>query len=780
MSSDATPGGEPVAGLSRDHASQVIQILENYLGELEQGRPVTPEDLARRYPDFADALRPYLDKLETLHHAAVGLRDSDQALSPSSDTPMASRSRLGEFRILREVGRGGMGVVYEAEQTSLGRRVALKVLPFAAALDEKQLQRFKNEAQAAAHLHHPHIVPVHAVGSEGGVHYYAMQFIDGQTLAALIDELRRLAGRMELQATSFRADGRGPKAQVNLVHAWPRELAAAAHSPRGDRTAILPTQRPTRNPAFFRTAALLGHQAAKAIEHAHQSGVVHRDIKPANLLVDRRGHLWVTDFGLARVQSEACLTRTGDVVGTARYMSPEQALGRPCEVDHRTDVFALGATLYELVTLRPCFDGQDRQELVRQITEEEPVPPRRINPAIPLDLETLLLKALAKEPAGRYATAQELAEDLQCFIENKPIRARRPTLAERGARWARRHKPVVRAAAVLLLLAVAGIVAFAGMLWREQARTRAKEAEAQAHRQRAEENFLRACKGITQSLVRLYDKRWSDVPQIKSLRRDVTDQSVSFLNGLLATATADPIARLDAAQVCFVLGAIHRLRGDMGQTENIYRQAVSLGELLTADDPDNMRHWHTLALAHNLLGLVVQEGGRTWQADNEFDQAVEAYRRAVQLDADFCTLNDFAWLLANCPKVSLRDSAEAVRLAEGALAMAPSSEENPHHHANCLNTLGVAYYRAGNLQAAVQTLRKSMELRDGGDANDWLFLAMAYFRLGERAQANHWYEKSIREAPVLGLACESIVAYQKEAMALIRPRQSGSKPRADQ
>src|SRR5207253_9593257 len=180
---------------------------------------------------------------------------------------------------------------------------------------------------------------------------------------------------------------------------------------------------------------------------------VHRDVKPANLMLDERGTLWVTDFGLAHVQhSEASLTMTGDLVGTLRYMSPEQALAKRVVIDHRTDVYSLGVTLYELLTLRPAFDGKDRQELLRQIAFEEPPRPRRLERGIPAELETIVLKAMEKNPAERYATAQELADDLERFVKDEPILARRPTLVQRARKWARRHKPLVRATAALLVV----------------------------------------------------------------------------------------------------------------------------------------------------------------------------------------------------------------------------------------------------------------------------------------------------------------------------------------
>jgi len=184
-------------------------------------------------------------------------------------------------------------------------------------------------------------------------------------------------------------------------------------------------------------------QAAEALEHAHQMGVVHRDIKPSNLLVDAGGQLRITDFGLAMIQGDPALTMTGDIVGTLRYMSPEQASGDRRVLDAHTDIYSLGVTLYELVTLRPAFPGEDRQRLLQQIANDDPPPPRDVNPLIPRDLETIVLKAMAKEPSQRYAVAQEFADDLQHFLADEPIRARRPSLADRATKWALRHRPLV-------------------------------------------------------------------------------------------------------------------------------------------------------------------------------------------------------------------------------------------------------------------------------------------------------------------------------------------------
>jgi Flp pilus assembly protein TadD/serine/threonine protein kinase len=439
-----------------------------YLLAVEQGQAVDTDELLARHPDFATELAEFLANHAEIELRAAPLREAVQGLRGQPPAPACSipeHGRLGDFQVVREVGRGGMAVVYEAEQISLGRRVALKVLPFAATLDARQLQRFKHEAQAAGHLQHTNIVPVYFVGCERGVHFYAMQYVEGQTLAALIADLRRHSDRPGQQSPA----ATGP-------YVPPAEPAAAATQP----VAGLSTAHSHREPAFFRAAAQLAIQAAEALEHAHQMGVVHRDIKPANLMVDGRGNLWVTDFGLAQFQTDASLTVTGDLVGTVRYMSPEQALANRVLIDHRTDIYSLGVTLYELLTLRPAFAGKDRQELLRQITFEEPCRPRRLNRAIPAELETIVLKAMEKNPADRYATAQALADDLRRWLEDKPIQARRPSLVQRARKWGQRHRTMVRTAAVCLLLTLVVVAGSVGWVVRDQA-ARRTETEREAN-----------------------------------------------------------------------------------------------------------------------------------------------------------------------------------------------------------------------------------------------------------------------------------------------------------
>jgi WD40 repeat protein/serine/threonine protein kinase len=472
---------------SVDKDACLAEVLDAYLATLHAGTAPSQEELLARHPDLAGDLKECLASLAFIRQAALPATTAGAAKDgpPEGDSP----GILGDFRIVREVGRGGMGIVYDAEQISLARRVALKVLPFAATLDTKQLQRFKNEAQTAAQLHHTNIVPVYYVGCERGVHFYAMQFIDGQTLSAVIRDLRRLAGPQPPGAAVGGLASElasGPSAASRPAPDVPGTTVEMPATPAAETIAAqaLSTERSTKSPAFFRTVAHLAVQAAEALEHAHQLGVVHRDIKPGNLLLDGRGNLWVTDFGLARLGTDPGLTMTGDLLGTIRYMSPEQALAKRVPIDHRTDIYSLGVTLYELLTLEPAYNGKSREEVLRQIAFEEPRPPCRLNKSVPAELETIVLKAMAKNTEERYATAQELADDLKRFLEDKPIRAKRPSLLQRTWKWARRHQPVVWSAGVsavlVLLLAVAALAVSNVRIGREKQQ---KEAALQRERQ---------------------------------------------------------------------------------------------------------------------------------------------------------------------------------------------------------------------------------------------------------------------------------------------------------
>ena len=410
------------------------QLVDELIAQLQAGAAPDWSALAREHPDYVTRLRNMAQTLEALDDLSSA---DDRVLSSVAPLTVAEgpiAGLLGDFRILREVGRGGMGVVYEAEQVSLNRRVALKVLPLAATLDPRQLQRFRHEARAAGLLHHSHIVPVYGVGSERGIHYYAMQLIEGCSLASVI--------------ALWRGPGEEPKGSTC---AWAKSDAAAggAETPSPAARATMPSRLEGKP---FRRIAELVAQAADALEYAHAMGVVHRDVKPANLLLDAGGKVWVTDFGLARLGEGPGLTVSGDLLGTLRYMSPEQALAQHGLVDHRTDIYSLGATLYELLTRRPAVDGASKEEVLHRLAFAEPVAPRKLDRSIPAELETVTLKALAKDPRERYATAQELADDLQRWLTDRPIMARPPGLVQRLRKWSHRHRPLVVVLGVSVML----------------------------------------------------------------------------------------------------------------------------------------------------------------------------------------------------------------------------------------------------------------------------------------------------------------------------------------
>jgi len=361
-----------------------------------------------------------------------------------------------------------MGVVYEATEAILKRRVALKVLPTAALVDDVQIRRFRNEATAAAQLIHPNIVPVYSVGSDRGIHFYAMQLIDGQNVAQVIGSIReRLSSLAHRRQNAETPNGVGTTQRVptatatNPTHS-PESSVARQHI-EDDFAAVASSRRhPHNSQRLFKSIASLGRDVAFAIQHAHDLGIVHRDIKPSNLLLDGKGKIWVTDFGLAQIRNDPVGTGTGDILGTLRYMSPEQASGRKFLVDHRTDIYSLGVTLYELLTLKAAISGGGAKEIIRQVTFEDPPSMRQVNPRIPVELETIIAKAIAKNPIDRYYTAAEFGEDLNRFCNDEPIAARRPTLRQKFRRWASGNPTVAAAIAsgfALVFLASLAITA---------------------------------------------------------------------------------------------------------------------------------------------------------------------------------------------------------------------------------------------------------------------------------------------------------------------------------
>jgi WD40 repeat protein/serine/threonine protein kinase/Flp pilus assembly protein TadD len=517
----------------------VEKLAEEFAERYRRGERPSVTEYTDEYPDLAGQIRdlfPALIEMEQLGSMENSPTGPHIPSVPGDGVPL---QRLGEYRILRQVGRGGMAVVYEAVQESLGRHVALKVLPFQALGNPTYLERFRREAKAAARLHHTNIVPVFGVGEDKGVHYYAMQFIQGQSLDLVLHELKvlraakagpglprdsagpaltvsvaqgLLTGQFPEQQSAGAALGAGPATgtakgsdlpgNANLGLAFPGapdpasatvKLSAASDSGTSQSEF---THQPLAQ--YFRSVARVGVQVAEALDYAHRNGILHRDIKPSNLLLDTQGTVWVGDFGLAKAEDSDELTNPGDIVGTLRFMAPERFQG---QADPRSDVYSLGITLYELLTLQPAFDGSDRAQLVERVVHEEPPRPRKVDPQIPRDLETVVLKAIAKDPAERYPSAEALAQDLGRFLGGEPIRARRIGTWERAVKWAKR-RPAAAALVAVSGLAALALVGLAVGLWyngelqgalheAEKQRAEAEKQQAEAEKQQGEAHWQR-------------------------------------------------------------------------------------------------------------------------------------------------------------------------------------------------------------------------------------------------------------------------------------------------
>jgi serine/threonine protein kinase/Tfp pilus assembly protein PilF len=573
---------------SESRSAVVLALAEEFLARYRKGQRPALKEYIDRHPDLADEIREVFPAMAMMENIAV--RDESLAGEPTGDAsprPIANLVRLGDFRIIRKIGHGGMGVVYEAEQVSLGRHVALKVLPLVMIRDANQLRRFEREARAAAKLHHTNIVPVFGVGEQDGTPYFVMQFIPGLGLNEVIDELRRLGARagdgahtppndplpltrdnpaafevaQSLLSGRFAPDRPAdstpgvtaaespaftdPATSIARTDADPElrpRTPASGHPAFGSelrRAAGLPT--PTSSPflsghalkrgshsarpaTYWQSVAQIGIQVADALDYAHRQGVLHRDIKPSNLLLDTRGTVWVTDFGLAKADDERDLTATGDLLGTVRYMPPEAFEGR---ADARSDLYSLGLTLYELLALRPAFEEKDRNKLIKRVTTEDSPSLRALNPDVPRDLETIVHKAIDRDPARRYASAGELAADLQRFLDDEPIKARPASSTERFVRWCRRNPTIATMAGSLAAILTAGILVSS---WQAIRATRAERAATQ-ERDRA----------ILAEVAATRERNHAQAEQARADQQAAIANAVNdFLqNDLLASASAE-------------------------------------------------------------------------------------------------------------------------------------------------------------------------------------------------------------------------------------------------
>ena len=390
-----------------DRQVKLERVLADYLHAVEKGQPLDRQALIAAHPDLADDLQSFFRNHDSIGRLAMPLKaaaDAPTILGMSEIVPSHSAVTVryfGDYELLEEIARGGMGVVFKARQVNLNRVVALKMILAGQLAHDSDVKRFYAEAEAAAKLDHPGIVPIFEIGQHDGQHYFSMAFVEGESLAKKV------------------ANGPLP----------PRE------------------------------AAELAKKVAEAVEYAHKKGIIHRDLKPANVLLDGQGQPKVTDFGLAKqTQGDSGLTGTGQILGTPSYMPPEQASGKLDHVGPQSDFYGLGALLYCLLTGRPPFQAASPTDTLMQVLKQEPVAPRQLNPHVPLDLETIALKCLEKEPARRYAKAVDLADELGRFLKGEPILARPVSTIERSWRWCRRNRAVAGLTAAVALVLLAGTI----------------------------------------------------------------------------------------------------------------------------------------------------------------------------------------------------------------------------------------------------------------------------------------------------------------------------------
>ena len=545
---------------------ELARLMDEIHDQLVVGKSIDVEQYVRRAPSQALAIRQHVAMMRAM--ISIGDESIDEDFPPSDTTPL---KKIGEFSIVREIGRGGMGIVYEAEQSSMGRLVALKILPFAALADSKRLQRFKNEVRAAAALDHPNIVSVYSVGEAEGVYYYAMQLVRGQNLWSVIRTLSD--GEDDSLA------GRSPESgESDVNRTWVLETIAKAN----DSTASS-----AKRVSHYQNVASLGIQAARALAHAHELGIVHRDVKPANLLLDDNACIYITDFGLASMDASTGATATGDVIGTLRYMPPEQAAGKSELVDHRADIYSLGITLYELLSLKPAFEGRNREELLQIVTSKEPEPLRRHQPAIPTELETIIMKAISKDRDDRYATAGEFADDLERFVANQPIHARRASTWHRTKKWMQRNAVLVTTALGLLLLAA---VSSSLILVNANRRERELRQRAEFYQQKAEVTSQMAWEAVDRMWLEIGVDWIAQDRHLSGRQRRLIEEARKYYESLIEQIDLqDDESRAKAALALQRVARIHQHEEEYPEALEAINRSLALWQGMnnsTSDDQD--------------------------------------------------------------------------------------------------------------------------------------------------------------------------------------------------
>ncbi|MEM8945358.1 MAG: protein kinase [Planctomycetota bacterium] len=758
-------GKQPLADALPVHRQErLAEILDGYLVATEQGKPVSPEQLLAQHPDDAVYLREYLSGLKLFHDAA---HDVTNLTAARSDSLVHQRpgQTIGDYRLLQEVGRGGMGVVYEAEQISLQRRVALKVLPYVAASNDKHLQRFQAESLAAASIEHPNIVPVYAIGEEHGVHFYAMQFIEGNSLAELLDEQR--GPTRSYGSTTTIAASKGLYAGP-WIH--PRERDEIPASKQAESCISLDGRCLRQR---IQDVARLGAQAADALQAAHEFGVVHRDVKPSNLLIDESDKVWITDFGLARCREGSGLTQTGDILGTLRYMSPEQASGDGKIVDHRTDIFSLGVTLYEAACLQHPLGENDLATFAHGPRRTMPL--RQVDHRIPADFETIVLKMLSEVPTERYSTAAEAADDLRRFLSDEPIHARRPSLATRAGKWAKRHRlPVISAVSALAVAFVALSVALV-LVSREKTHAVAHLNQAKANLEQTREVLDRFGSRLAEQLA--------SIPGAEGVRLQLLDESLDYYQQFAEQAADDPALASEVALANSKIGELTARTGDKLDALQYHQRAKTTLQRLRLADPNNGDLARSLAISCNNIGILLGELGRDSEALELCSQAVAIHQQLmVQEPESVAHKADLAAGYTNLGLVhrsqhSLDEAtsafSEAVRLQQQVVAQT-ESEDALRQLALCYNNLG-SIHESTDFEAAARyygqaiAMQKSLVEREPLNLLYQKDLAGTYNNLGYlAARGKDWqnaelcYRDAIRIQEHLVRSAPMIANYRRD------------------
>jgi eukaryotic-like serine/threonine-protein kinase len=566
---------------------ELLQVEDDLVAAMRVGSPILAETPA----EFLDHL---MSQAYGLHDTAHGCSISSYVNQPAGARPTTYEflkpaadpgdlGQLGPHCIKRVIGQGGMGVVFEAFDARLHRTVALKVILDARHDSARYQSRFQAEATSLARLQHPNIVQIHEIGKQRERSYLTMEFVDGGTLA------EHLAGR----------------------------------------------------PQPLKTAAELVQTIARAVQYAHEQGVVHRDLKPANVLLAKgkdEGSLVpkVADFGLARCIDEPGMTQSGEVLGTPSYMAPEHAASQGKNAGPMVDVYALGAILYEALTGRPPFRGETALETLDQVRSSDPIPPHRLRPGMPRDLETICLKCLHKDPARRYSGAGALADDLGRYLEGRPIQARPAGTWERLSKAAKRHPAyaVLVSFSVLMAAAAAFGIVFHNMRLRAQV-LRADENASQAlqAKNRANDQYHQAWTTLLRMLETLDEKDASAIPQVIELRRAQTEQALAFFEAIVARDdTPDPRHRLDLAEACKEAARIQIALGRNTPAEQNLRRAIGILEQLLVEKSENdAEAIGSLAACCNYLGVILaSQPDKTREAEAFALKSVALQERLVQ------------------------------------------------------------------------------------------------------------------------------------------------------